>query len=294
MHIRDYLPSAQFSVIVGSVLLSGGLVVAAERITSPKIPSTQITSGGSEVNTNWQAALAEIQAQNSGSSVPAPANPATLGQLLQAATTPNVTETVGKTLLINLANSKSQGLGDDIPTQDALIESATAQINQDRGAPVYVLADVRTVADSNASMHAYGNAVITTIQKHPKASARDTYLALGYATDSGDAKQLSGLSSIGREYKALAQDLGALSVPKTISPLHLQMMNNFMRIADTYVDMKTVIEDPLRGLAGIQLFQSLTNETTRVFTTIATNFSKNGILFNTDEPGNTWSLLLPQ
>jgi hypothetical protein len=57
-------------------------------------------------------------------------------------------------------------------------------------------------------------------------------------------------------------------------------------------DMQLIFEDPLRGLAGLQLFQALNDETTRVFISIAQQLSQNGILFNKDEPGSAWGSLL--
>jgi hypothetical protein len=48
----------------------------------------------------------------------------------------------------------------------------------------------------------------------------------------------------------------------------------------------------LRGLAGLKLFQSLTEETGRLFINIAQAFNKNGILFTEGEPGKAWALLI--
>lgn len=299
IQLREYLPSAKFALMVGSVFVSAGLVIAAQAVTRPHTSSftvgTDTTSVyGTVQNADWMKTLQDIQAQNPSSNLPAVPNPNSVQDLLQAATTPNLTETIGRTLFINLANAKSQGLGGDIPTQDALIANATAQINQDRGTPTYASSDLTSTPSSAGSLHTYGNAVMAILLKHPKASVRDTLIAIGYATDTNDQKKLADLGDIGKEYGAMAEDLAKVSVPMTLVPLHLQIVNDFTRVADTYTDMQQVLSDPLRGLSALQLYQSLINETGRVFTTIATGFSKNGILFNTDEPGNAWNLLLSQ
>lgn len=129
---------------------------------------------------------------------------------------------------------------------------------------------------------------------HPTASARNTLIAIGQATDNNDPSYLASFKDMGKEYKAISSDLAKITVPQTLAPVHLQIVNNYSQIADTYPSMQAVIDDPLRGLAALQLYQSLTQETARLLTSIAEQFSKNGILFNKDEPGNTWSLLVLQ
>jgi hypothetical protein len=134
---------------------------------------------------------------------------------------------------------------------------------------------------------------MSTLIAYPGASYYQTLLAIGYATDNNDGSKLDALKPIAEAYKGLAQALAALPVPQTLAPLHLQILNNIARMAQTYDDMQMLIADPLRGLSGLQLYQSLMDETTRVFTNIAQQLQSNGILFDTSEPGNTWSSLLP-
>ena len=56
--------------------------------------------------------------------------------------------------------------------------------------------------------------------------------------------------------------------------------------------MQQVLGDPVRGLSAVQKYQSLTDEATRVLTTIAGTLNKDGILFTKDEPGSAWSAFL--
>jgi hypothetical protein len=63
-------------------------------------------------------------------------------------------------------------------------------------------------------------------------------------------------------------------------------------MAGTYADLQAIFADPLRGLAGFQLYQALNDETSRLFINIAQEFNQNGILFNKDEAGYAWPMLL--
>ncbi len=64
MNALRYLPSTQFLVIVGSIFLSGGLVVGAQRITHSSYAPGQIMTGvpaQQPADPNWQNTLSAIQ-----------------------------------------------------------------------------------------------------------------------------------------------------------------------------------------------------------------------------------------
>jgi hypothetical protein len=131
--------------------------------------------------------------------------------------------------------------------------------------------------------------MMEVMRTHTEASYFDTLLAVGYATDLGDESKLEPLLGIGQAYKGLVGELALISVPQTLTPLHLQILNNLSGISNLYADMATILKDPLRGLAAFELYESLTEETSRVFTNIGQQLSSSGILFNESEPGYAWS-----
>lgn len=298
IRISHYLPSAQFSLIVGAITVSGGLVFAAQYVTGPHEPATLAVAPTDQTqpsaNPDWKQALVDIQAQSPGASLTQAPNPTAVSDLLSAAKTNNVTDTVGRTLLINLSAAKSQGLGSDIPTQNTLISQALAQIDPGRGTPAYTSASLTLSDDTQDAQKAYGNGVMAVVKSFPEASYSNTLLTMGNAIDSADSTKLAALSGIQAQYRAATAALVALPVPPTLAPLHLQIVNDLAAISKTFDDMRTVIADPLRGLAGLQTYETLTNELSRVFTNIAQDFPKNGILFNKDEPGSAWAQLLSQ
>lgn len=290
------MPSAKFAVMVGALALSGGLVVAAQYVTRPAEDAAQLAGSGDTDQAvqaaSWQAALQDVEAQ-SGIKAPEAPSADTVGSLLTAAQSTNLTTQVGRTLLINLSNANSQGLGSDIPTQDQLIAQAAAQISAEAGAVAYSSADITAIDKTPATLRAYGNAVMVVLAAHPQASAQNTYLAVGTAGDSQSPAALAQLKAISAAYRAIADDLIHTPVPKTLSPLHLQLANDFATLSATYPDMATMLEDPLRGLSGVQRYAALLGEAQRVLTNIAQQLSKDGILFSKDEPGISWSAFLP-
>lgn len=291
MSVREYLPSARFANMVGSIALAGVLILAAKAYTNPPpAPAAEVAAVQNQDAGDWQTALADVQDQ-AGITAPQPPDQQAVAQLLNAAQSDNVTSTVGRSLLIRLTDAKVQGLGDDLPTQDSLIAAAKAQLPT-ATAKTYTSADLTIAAQTSSSLHAYGNAFVAAVTAHPDASSQATYVEMGYATDYQDDSRISDFPHRAAEYRALARDLALLPVPKTLAPLHLSIINDFASMAATYADMSTVIDDPLRGIAGLKAFDSLADEAGRVFINIGQELGKDGILFTKDEPGAAWSALI--
>jgi hypothetical protein len=290
MDPRAYLPSKGFSVIVSSMAISGGLIIAAYYVTRPQ--STPVLESGNAVvaqNEDWKAALDAVQAEAPG--LPELPDQAQVSALKDAAKSSNVTSSVARSLLVNIGEAGAQGLGSDIPTQERLIDEATTQL-QSRIKNLYTSSDLTIVSNTNQSARAWGNAVVQAFNAHPKASKDTALYAIAYASDYNDPKALEQLSVVQREYAALATDLATIPVPSPYAPLYLILVNDLAKMATAAEEMHMVLEDPLRGLAGLQVFQTSSDEASRVLTTLAEQLSKGGILFTKDEPGYAWNVFV--
>ena len=292
MQVQKYLPSPQFMLMFFALALSGALVFVADYATKPKAVPAIVADAASPKtpNANWEATLYDIQAQQGVGSLPEPPDPNTVDALRQAAQTSNITESVGRTLLINLANAKGQGLGDDIPTQTQLVNEAAKQLKL-QPKTTYALSDLTVVPSSPTTVHSYANALMLVLAKNSKNNVNQTLYAAATATDKGTNTELKKLSAVEANYRALVKDLVALPVPQTYTPFHLGIVNDFAHIADTYPDIEALISDPLRGLVGLQKYQALGDEIDRMFINIAQTLNKDGILFSSTDPGRGWAVL---
>jgi len=295
MRIRNILPSSQFMVIAGSIAASGGLIAAAYLLThhAPLPAQSVAVDTNVQQNSDWKAQLDAIQAQSPANKAPQAPSADKVSALLTAATSDNLTDTVARTLLVNLSSAKAQGLGDDTPTQNQLISQAVAQISNEPAKLVYASTDLTLAANTQDAMAAYGNAFMAAVAAHPGASYDETIYIVGTSTDNGNASKLKALKPIGAEYAALAKDLSGVPVPSTLAPIHLEIVNNIERMSETFPDMQNLYGDPLRGLASFQLYDALNQETLRLFINIAQEFSQDGILFSNGDPGQAWSALVP-
>ena len=290
MSPRSYLPSAQFMVIVGSIVVAGGTVAAAQYYIAAKNAPTVLASATTEAAKQaWEESLADIQAQ-SGISLPDAPDPDAVNTLISLSQSNNLTDSIGRGILARLTAANVQGLGDDAPTQDSIIAAASAQVNASVKAvqPPAVI----SVEPSLESQRAFGNGVMIVLNSHPKANSNDTLRIIAKATDTRTNAPLSELAAIGREYAAVATELAAVPVPKTLAPLYQQVVRNIAGIAALFKDMGAVVDDPIKGLAAVQKYQELMAETGAVLTNIAQALRNGGILFTKDEPGSAWEIFL--
>ena len=290
MSPRSFLPSTQFMVIVGSLVVAGGTVAAAQYYIAAKNAPTTLASATIEANRQaWENSLAEIQAE-SGISLPDAPDPDAVNTLISLSQSDNLTDSIGRGILARLTAANTQGLGDDAPTQDSIIAAASAQVSaRVTAVPQPAIVQVEPNLDT---MRTFGNGVMEVMGRHPKANSGDTLQIIAKATDTRTNAPLSALAAIGREYGALATELAAVPVPKTLAPLYQQAVHNFAGIAVLFGDMQDVVDDPIKGLAAVQQYQELMAETGGVLTNIAQALKSGGILFTKDEPGSAWGIFL--
>jgi len=289
-----YLPSRQFSLIAISLLLSTVLVFAADRITTPS------ASGSLTVDTktqaaaptgNWQDSLAAVQ-DSSGISLPPASDQNEVEALLQAAQSNNLTDSISRSLFVNLVNAKSQGLGGDIPTQEQIVTQALSQVPASTGVKTYTAADLTVIDNSPASLRAYGNAVMRILIDNSNNEYAKTMVVIDAATTQNDASQLELLKTIRKTYVRIGSELVEVPAPKMLAPFHLQLVNDYANMVTAYDGMQNLIGDPLGGVAAIQQYRTLTQDAGQMFINIAQTFDKNDIIFDKNEPGATWAILL--
>lgn len=294
MSIRAYLPSAQFAVIVAALAISGVLVYAASYYTHPHYApaGTLATDAGGSATTggaiDWKS-----QFGNSTAFADSQTLADTAQKLIGAAKTNNLTDTLGRSLLLNTASLQGQGISASTDAQSQVVASALSQIQGTAtAAAAYTAADFTVVADSKDSLHAYGNALANAVGVHTAADYTAIMIAVGLMVDNGDKTQIGKLSAAASDYAALAKDIRAFPTPASLSSLALAAANNYAKMGKACTDMQSILTDPVLGLASIQQYDALAAQNGQVFTQIALVLQKNAILFGKNEAGAAWSKFL--
>src|SRR3989344_6317238 len=160
MKVLQYLPSGQFATTSLSIAVAGGLIVGAQYTPRPQNPPAALPSTTEPAaEGDWEASLAEAQAATP--SLPKAPNEDTVAALIQAAKSDNLTDTVARTLLVNLSSASAQGLGADIPTQDKIVALAAQAAAPPQAKKTYTESDLILVDNTPQTQKTYGNAVMT-------------------------------------------------------------------------------------------------------------------------------------
>jgi len=126
---RSIMPSRQFLLLAGSLFVSVVLVLVALGIANPaysgnaKLESDTNTKYSDIQENFWKQEFASSTLAQNAADLNAKAQ-----ELIRAASTSNLTDTLGRSLLINYSAAQGQGLGGDSMTQDAITQQALAQI----------------------------------------------------------------------------------------------------------------------------------------------------------------------
>ena len=286
--IARYLPSRHFSLLAGALALSAGLIGAAWwTVSSASDESAQLVSA------NPPSALADQQWRTEFSSSTAMERAASLQmqaqKLIEEASTSKLTDTLGRSILINLAAAQGQGLGPDDMTQGRIVNDALSRVQAiSQPKSYYSVADANIVEDSRTSMHDFAN-TLATVAGHPiYADKYYVVYVVGTAIDTNSDAILKNLPAASAEYRAIAKNIMALPIPRSFAALAVQMANADMNLAVACDLLQQVHADPASGLAGLQEYSNLSDASIPLYSNVSKTLNRFGVTFAKGEPGNGW------
>lgn len=195
--------------------------------------------------------------------------------LAEGFTSGSLTDELSKELFESYILSKQGGNTSANQTQlvTNLAQQASQSINRNY---FYSTRDIKGVAVSAASLSTYGNEFARIY----------TEKMTDIASLSTDSSSMNSLIAI---YKALASDLSKIEVPETLVISHLKLINNFYSLHEASILMNNHLKDPVKALFAIKIIKEVEVENPKLFTTIATEFKKSGIIFSSNEAGVWWN-----
>lgn len=291
MDLRNYLPSGQFGAMLGALVMSAGLIAAASQTypsTAQLYASQTAAADLAEANPRWQNAFI-------GNTVPQDmaALQAQASEMSAAVQGGNLTESIAKSLVINTFALEGQGIADSSYSQDQIVEQMLAQAasNQKPLPPTYSQTDVALSSNSKKHLYTYGNALPKIFSAHPRASEAAALLPVATAVDRNSAAPLAQLTTIAREYRALAAAIVRLPTPPIFTPAAMSLANNYVAMAAAAEEMMHLHDDPVRGMLGLQNFKTLSNQNISLLLSVGVSLKNSGIVYGKSEPGIAWSAL---
>lgn len=213
-------------------------------------------------------------------------------QLVAAASSTNLTDSISQTLFAQYVGARSKGTSGDTQTQQKLVTDAVSKASVPLSGKTYTESDVRVIGNSDAEIRAFANASITAIKNHPKATFGNAVAALSAAIGGADPSAETKLRIIGGEYRALARELAAIQVPQAYTKTYVKGINTLESAGAAFEDMAHVSDDPVRAVAGLKNYNAMTAIGAEVFAGIARDILKEGLAFSTTESGKEWESFL--
>lgn len=165
------------------------------------------------------------------------------------------------------------GAGSEIDVNSALNNIDTSKLP----APRYTIKEVTIFVPQNKAQ----------IKEFANNFAK-TYLVTLAPVATNPTKYSTHLEEVGNLYNLLAANLLKVPVPSELATVHLQIVNSFALMADTFPLIDGEEKDPVKALLGLSLVQKALTELPTLFIKMSQYIKQNGILFDKTEAGSLW------
>ncbi|HEY4515956.1 MAG TPA: hypothetical protein VJH67_02085 [Candidatus Paceibacterota bacterium] len=256
-------------------------IIIASGIKSPSTIAlnTGLLSKGPEINlpqnTNWEGdvsalSLAEVNVSE-----------------IQKSSTGNTTDAIAESLMSNYLALRQNGELNNGSVQK-LIDQAS-DFSDDTGATkkTYSSKDiVVSVDNSKEATKEYGTALGNILKiNNSSQKGRAELQAFRELTSTKDISKGKELKIIGEDYKKIAQSFAKIKVPSSYVESHLIFINSIEGLGGAVNDMAKVLEDPIKGLSGIGIYQSNLSIMLLEMNRIRVKILKDGVVYKQGERG---------
>ena len=154
----------------------------------------------------------------------------------------------------NISESEIQDITNEIASR---ADSSTSS-------KTYARADLSIIENPDfQQLDAYFENLTQEIAKqHSNSNIGDELLIFAQAASGNEIneKALVGLEVVATDYRALAENLSNIRVPTQVTETHINLLNNYQKLAQASEDMSTAVNDPVRSMVGIKNYRAIMDE----------------------------------
>lgn len=170
----------------------------------------------------------------------------------------NLTETdkFSRELFSTMATMTQAG-----PVDDSTIAKLSDTLSQKIQTPVvrkvYLASQIKTTpTDTKADAQKYNNDLVTVYQKNPlKGDVISILQEFNASGENPDVTILSKLDPLIKQTSALIGGMAAMTVPPSLAPLHLNLMNTLEQTIENLEDMQMFDADAIVAVGAISKYQ---------------------------------------
>ncbi len=143
----------------------------------------------------------------------------------------------------------------------------------------YTLSDLKALSDgSQEAIRTYGNTLGEIIITNSTTHLESELSILQTAITNQDKEKLKDLDPIISRYQAVIDKSLATAVPPTAMTLHLNFINAVSGLLDSITKMKSVIDDPLVSLKGLNIYSDSRDALVKSISDLSTYFKSDGVV----------------
>jgi hypothetical protein len=148
----------------------------------------------------------------------------------------------------------------DAASVDALASKLTEQIATRAPEKVYAPKDIKIVSENATTLQNYSAALAKIFpQEAPSATVPDILQSALTETGELDSAALEDLDPLIAQTKKMVSALLAQSVPQSLGPIHLDVINDLERLAENLENVALYTNDPILALSGMGQYETNTD-----------------------------------
>lgn len=255
---------------VSSIILALGvgvlIIVIASKADS--LFQSKTTPQNERVSdTSWKEGLSVIP-NKSGTVILGDKKGITAGS--EATTT---TDRIAREMLVSYALTQTENATTTLSDEDAQViaEMLAEKALTDTEIPSYTEKNIAIIESTPQTIETYKKSVAATLDTFAKQNTVNELRVVAQALDTNNPNTLTPLTKVIPLYQELVRTLLATKTPKTFTPFHLTLLQNYGVMLSGVIDMQHILNDPLRGIRGVAKYRGAGEALLRVQSMIPTN-----------------------
>lgn len=247
---------------------------------------------------SFQAGITDGQARDQGlltpKSVATAATSTPVGPIPGSVVAPTtLTDRFARELFIQHFSSR----GDNPPTEEEVllfVQGAVAELEASGdSSDAFLVSDVILAEGTGpTALLAYIASADSVLAQHATNGTKDDIEYFTEAVQKTDAASIQRVRDISTAYRAIAEGLMRIAVPREAISAHLATANALMRMSEATSDLAAIKNDPLRALLGMGLYQRAEVATVAAFVSLYQVFANNSITLMPGQAGYSfWKIL---
>lgn len=140
----------------------------------------------------------------------------------------------------------------------------------------YSIKNVRTIPTTAQSLRNYYSIMSRMIAKYDENAADiDVIIA---ALETGDTSRLPELTNTSTVYNQIAKDMTAINVPIGVANYHLDLVNGFAGVAESFTYLSQMNDNGVAGLVGIAIYRNYNTKISVAIINMTDYLTRYGIL----------------